>query len=81
LYPSLFSLPFFPSTFITHPIYFVYSHNIQNPLSEPRAEIVIQRVDAVKECMLKRWLQVLMEVKEKEKKMYEEATKIELADT
>jgi hypothetical protein len=31
--------------------------------------------------MLKRWLQVLMEVKEKEKKMYEEATKIELADT
>lgn len=45
----------------------------QNPLSEPPAEVISQGVDAVKEYMSKRWLQILIEEEEREKRMAEEA--------
>jgi hypothetical protein len=58
----------FNTTFITQSL---YSHNIQNPLSETPAEIDSQGVDAIMEYMSKRWLQVLIEAEDKEKKMSE----------
>lgn len=45
----------------------------QNPLSEPPADIIEQGVGAVKEYMSKRWLQILIEEEEREKRMAEEA--------
>lgn len=45
----------------------------QNPLSEPPADIIEQGVGAIKEYMSKRWLQILIEEEEREKRMAEEA--------